>query len=131
MNSFLDYLSPAGNNLIAEWYCGLSIDARAMFDDILDVLSKQAEWKYPQFKRLEDGLGEIRWKCDNKQHRVIGCWWKTPHGFLLLIGCFHKQNVYNPPDAIETAAKRRRGLQFGGKGGTREHQSPEDCAPQE
>src|SRR5579872_5956125 len=116
MNRFLDYLSPAGNNLIAEWYSGLSVDAKAMFDALLDVLSKKAEWKYPEFKRLEDGLGEIRWKCDDKQHRVIGCWWKNPHGYLLLVGCFHKQRVYNPPDALETANRRRRGLQFEGKG---------------
>jgi len=131
MTRFLDYKSPAGNNLIAEWYCGISVDARAMFNDLLDVLSKKAEWKYPDFKRLDDGLGEIRWKCDDKQHRVIGCSWKNPKGYLLLIGCTHKQKVYNPPDAIATANKRRRGLEFEGRGRTCEHQSPEDCEAQE
>jgi len=131
MTRFLDYKSPAGNNLIAEWYCRISVEARAMFDDLLDVLSKKAIWSYPDFKRLDDGLGEIRWKCDKKQYRVIGCSWKEPQGYLLLIGCTHKQDIYDPPDAIGTADKRRRGLQFERKGGICEHQSPEDCTPEE
>jgi hypothetical protein len=127
MTSFLDYWSPAGNNLIADWYCGISVESRAMFDDLLEVLSKKAEWKYPDFKRLDDGLGEIRWKCDKKQHRVIGCSWKNPNGYLLLIGCTHKQQIDDPPDALETADKRRRGLQFESRGAAREHKSPENC----
>lgn len=124
-------MSPPGNNLISEWYCGLSDDGRAMFDDILDILSKKAEWKYPEFKRLEDGLGEICWKCDNKQHRLIGCSWKSPNGYLLLIGCTHKQKIYDPPDAIVTADKRPRGIQFERKGGVCEHESPKDCSSTE
>jgi hypothetical protein len=63
MTRFFDYVSPAGNNLIAEWYCGISVDSRAVFDDLLDVLSKKAEWGYPDFKRLEEGLGEIKWSA--------------------------------------------------------------------
>jgi hypothetical protein len=102
-----------------------------MFDDLLDILSKKAGWAYPDFKRLGEGLGEIRWKCDGKQHRVIGHSWKNPNGYLLLIGCTHKQRIYDPPDAIRTADKRRRGLQFESKGGIREHKSPEDCTPEE
>jgi len=102
-----------------------------MFDDLLEVLAKKAEWRFPEFRKLDDGLGEIRWKSDKKQHRVIGCSWKNPAGYLLLIGCTHKQNIYNPPDALTTADKRRRGLQFEGKGATCEHKSPEDCASHE
>jgi hypothetical protein len=131
MTRFLDYGSPAGNNLIAEWYCDISVDARAMFDTLLDVLAKEAVWKYPEFKPLDDGLGEIRWKCDNKQHRVIGCRWKVPSGYLLLIGCTHKQKIYSPPDAIATADKRRRGLVFKKEGFVYDHQSPEDCTSEE
>lgn len=102
-----------------------------MFDDLLDILKKKAEWKYPEFKRLEGSLGEIRWKCDKVQHRVIGCSWKAPQGYLLLVGCTHKQNIYNPPDAVGTADKRRRGLLFEKKGDVCEHESPEDCAASE
>jgi hypothetical protein len=102
-----------------------------MFDELLNILSRKSEWKYPEFKRLDDGLGEIRWKCDKKQHRVIGCSWKNPSGYLLLIGCTHKQEIYDPPDAIQTAGRRRRGLQFENKGSAREHKIPEDCPTQE
>jgi hypothetical protein len=131
MTRFLDYLSPAGNNLIAEWYCEVSVEARAMFDALLEILSKKAEWRMPEFKRLDGGLGEIRWQCDKTQHRVIGCRWKAPNGYLLLVGCTHKQQVYKPPDAIALADKRRRGLHFEKKGGINEHKSPEDCTPEE
>ena len=102
-----------------------------MFDALLEVLAKKAEWKHPEFGRLEDGLGEIRWKCDGKQHRMIGHAWKNPNGYLLLIGCTHKQKIYAPPDAIATARKRYRALLFEKKGGVCEHESLEDCAPEE
>lgn len=125
---FLDYVSPSGNNLIAEWYCDISVEARAMFDALLDVLSKKTEWTAPEFKRLRGGLGEIRWKCDGRQHRIIGCWQKEPPGFWLLIGCTHKQNIYNPPDAIATAGKRLKGILNERKGRVERHESPEDCS---
>jgi len=131
MGRFLDYVTPSGNNDIAEWYCRQSTDCRAAFDDLLDILSKKATWSEPEFKRLNDGLGEIRWKSGKVQYRVIGCAWKHPPGYLLLIGCTHKQRIYNPPDAIATADKRRRGIIFQQKGGVCEHESPEDCEAQE
>jgi hypothetical protein len=127
MSRFLDYLMPSRNNAIADWYCRQSVDCRVAFDDLLDILSKKANWSEPEFKRLQAGLGEIRWKVDDVQHRVIGCAWKNPHGYLLLIGCTHKQRVYSPPDAIETADRRHRGIVFQGKGGVCEHESPENC----
>lgn len=98
-----------------------------MFDSLLEILGKAREWKYPHFKRLDGGLGEIRWQVGNVQHRVIGCVWKSPQGYLLLLGCTHKQRIYSPPDAIATAERRRRGIQFQKKGGFCEHESPENC----
>lgn len=102
-----------------------------MFDELLGIMSRTTEWKAPFFKNLGDGLGEIRWKSEKKQYRVIGCWWKNPNGYLLLIGCTHKQNIYDPPEAIKTADKRRRGIQFAQVGSVREHASPEDCEASE
>jgi hypothetical protein len=131
MSRFLDFRSAAGNNLIAAWYCAQSVECRAMFDSLLDTLSEMREWRYPEFKRLDDGLGEIRWQEGKVQHRVIGCWWKQPSGFLLLIGCTHKQKIYSPPDALATADARRRGLLFQNKGSVCDHESQEDCAAHE
>ena len=124
---FLDYVTPSGNNDIASWYCLQSVDCRAAFDDLLDILSKKKIWSEPEFKRLDGGLGEIRWRVGKVQYRMIGCAWKDPQGYLLLIGCTHEQKVYNPPDAIRTADKRRRGILFQQKGSVCEHESPEDC----
>jgi len=129
MIRFLDFVSAAGNNQITEWYCRQPVDCRVMFDDLLDILAKKAEWGYPEFKNLGNGLGEIRWKFGKVQHRIVGCDWKSPPGYLLLMGCTHKQEIYSPPGAIDTADKRRRGLLFERKGSVREHTSPEDCAP--
>jgi len=132
MVRFLDYVTPSGNNDIAEWYCLQSMDCRAAFNDLLEILSKKADWGGGhEFARLQDGLGEIRWKIENVQHRIIGCAWKNPAGYLLLIGCTHKQRIYNPPDAIGTADKRRRGITFQKRGSVCDHESPEDCEAEE
>jgi hypothetical protein len=107
------------------------MDCRVAFDDLLDILSNKTNWTEPEFKRLDDGLGEIRWKIDNFQHRTIGCGWKHPPGYLLLIGCTHKQRIYSPPDAINTAGKRRRGIIHQNLGGVCEHESTENCEDEE
>jgi len=131
MRRFLDYILPSGNNDIAAWYCRQSAECRASFDDLLDILCKKAIWSEPEFKRLDNGLGEIRWKSGGVQHRVIGCAWKNPPGYLLLIGCTHKQIVYSPPNAIQTADKRRRGILFQKEGSVCDHESPADCEASE
>src|SRR5216117_2069182 len=87
------YVSPAGRNKIRDWYCDLSTGEQADADSFISNVRKLKEWKMPDFRPLGCGLGELRWKSQNKQHRLIG--FLSGDVFVLLIGCTHKQQVYN------------------------------------
>jgi hypothetical protein len=49
-------------------------------------------------------LGELRWSSCRKQHRLIG--FLKDGIFVALIGCTHKQRIYDPVDSLETADRR-------------------------
>lgn len=105
---FEDYLLPSGNNPIEEWLDDEGPSVEADFDASLKYLSITKVWSYPEYKPLGSGLGEIRFKTNKVQYRVVGCHGKKGGGlFVLLIGCSHKEGVYQPPNALDTAARRR------------------------
>lgn len=105
----MDYYSPAGNNLIEEWYQDLSPNAKADFDTTLKTLSITSDWRdLREFKMLgQHGLGEIRFKSDNVQYRPAGYFGPGERTFSLYIGCKKKQKVYEPPDCFGLAEKRK------------------------
>lgn len=108
------YVSPAGNNKIREWYDQLSVQERSDADAFLLAMRKTKEWLLPDYRlRLKNGggTGELRWVSGKKQHRLIGFF----HGgsWLALIGCTHKQQVYDPAEALETARKRKADIESG------------------
>lgn len=104
------YVSPAGNNKIAEWYDGLSAQERADTDEFIKDVRKLHEWKMPHYRGLR-GLGELRWVSERKQHRLIGFLKKEI--WYAVIGCVHKQKIYQPPDALETAERRKKQIENG------------------
>lgn len=57
------------------------------------------------------GLGELRWESERKQHRLIG--YLQGGTFFALIGCTHKQQIYDPSEALKTADKRRLQIERG------------------
>jgi phage-related protein len=111
---FMDYISPQGRNMIGHWYDGLLSRERTDFDSFIRILAKTREWRYPDFKWLKGrrfrGLGEIRFESEKKAHRVIGYFNLNSRQFVMLIGCFHKQNIYTPANALETAVRRKQFL---------------------
>ena len=68
-------------------------------------LTPQAEWNKTQFRHLGKGLSEIKWTFGKKEFRAVGFY----HGgyFVVLLGCTHKQGVYDPHDWLQTAKKRK------------------------
>lgn len=125
----LCYVSEAGRNKIADWYCDLSAAEQADADAFIAMVRKLKEWKMPDFKPLSAGLSELRWKSENKQHRLIGYF--KAGAFVLLIGCTHKQQIYSPSDALETASKRKKNLEAG-KGKVSDYDQLEtDCKTEE
>jgi hypothetical protein len=110
----MDYCSPAGNNLIQEWYEDLLPQARADFDTTLKTLAIASEWReLKQFKALGKGLGEIRFKSGGVQYRPAGYFGPGARTFSIYVGCHKKQNIYDPPNAFELAAKRKAKVEAG------------------
>ncbi|MBZ5626344.1 MAG: hypothetical protein LAQ69_47820 [Acidobacteriia bacterium] len=87
---------------------------KADADEFLKNMRKVCDWHMPDYRpRLRDGegLGELRWASENKQHRLLGffmkgCWYAV-------VGCIHKQQVYDPADAFNTAKRYKRQIESG------------------
>jgi hypothetical protein len=119
---FKDYISPQGRNVIDDWYKRLLRQEQSDFMALIRILAKTREWKDPAFKQLKgkyQGMGELRFTSERKAHRVIGVVWPRPRQFTMLIGCFHKQRVYTPANALDTAFQRK-GFLERGKGSVRD-----------
>lgn len=106
------YVSPAGNNKIADWYSGLSAQERADTDEFLKDMRMTRKWEMPLYRpRLKngDGLGELRWPSEGKQHRLLGFF---SEGFWYAVqGCTHKQQIYKPPECLDTAKRYKRQIE--------------------
>lgn len=117
--TFYDYVSPFGTNEIADWYSKLTVEEQEVFNGFLETLAKMQKLEKPHVKKLKGdqnrGLFELIFTAGNKQHRVIGCYGPegVRHGFTMLIGCTHKQRIYNPPNTFETATKRMEQIKSG------------------
>ncbi|MGB9429195.1 MAG: hypothetical protein WCC11_04865 [Gammaproteobacteria bacterium] len=102
-------------NLIRDWCEKLSEKGSARLAAILEHLEQSKSWQKPEFKRLSGkaykDLGEIRFKADNVQHRIIGMNGPAEGTYTLLIGCTHKDNIYEPPNALVTAVQRKKNLE--------------------
>ncbi len=109
---FYDYCSPAGNNLIEEWYADQETDVQAAFDITLNNLAGLRSWHgRTDFSMLHGAharLGEIRFKTGKVQYRPVGFFGSARGTFILLVGASKKQNVYTPPNAFDLAVTRRR-----------------------
>ena len=83
---------------------------KATLDTFLANMVKLEQWGAPDFKPMTGnlkGLHELRWKAGRVQHRIIGRL-TGEQEFLMLIGCTHKDDVYDPPSALDTALERDR-----------------------
>ena len=60
LKPILCYVSPAGNNKIAEWYWELSVEERADADEFIKDMRKTKEWIMPAYRpklKNHKGLG--------------------------------------------------------------------------
>ena len=118
--TFFDYVSDQGKNYIEVWVAkDLSVSEQEKFSDLLAMLRKMAQWKKePFYKALNvgktRGLGELRFDGDRRKLRVLGTDKASGiNQYVLLVGCSHKQKIYDPPNAFETAIKRKTMLETG------------------
>jgi putative component of toxin-antitoxin plasmid stabilization module len=95
-----------GTGVITAWMSKYPA-ARARFRVRVRDMQKvpRADWTNQYFRPLGGGLFEIRWACQGKQWRALGLDHKD--FFVMVLGCTHKQNIYDPVECISTARKRQ------------------------
>lgn len=122
--TFYDYVSQSGKNEIAEWVRNeLSPTGEEKFEARLDYLGgvERHEWKRPHFAPLKDcdGITEIRFPADKKEHRVFGFFGPERHEYTMVLGWIKKNGDYGPECKI--AINRMKLIQSAGRRQIREH----------
>lgn len=107
------YVSLSGRDVIGGWHDGLTPTAQAEFRVRLEYLTQhpRQNWIRPHFdllKRECHGLGEIRFKADRTQHRVLGFFGPNRMEFTLVIGAVEKDRKFEPKRACETGLRRKK-----------------------
>src|ERR1700686_2035331 len=108
--TFRCYVSPAGRDMIDNWYGRQSEEVQGALDVALEYLIQRPrnEWRRPEFDLLSGkmrAIGEIRLKVD-KQYRILGFFGPDRSDFTMLIGSSKKGNNYDPTGTFETALDR-------------------------
>jgi hypothetical protein len=115
--SFFDFVYLSGSKPISDWYENETSDrGRLSFDALLknnQKIPNHLEWggfeKY--MKGRLKGHQIWQWKIPGEvQYRMLGVF-DGPKRTVFLMGYYHKGGVYTPPDALETALKRKKLLE--------------------
>ena len=100
-----------GGNPIEDWYQNqlgaterLAMDA--MLKDVVKI-KNHLEWGARDLEGApkKEGVLELKFIAGKKAYRLAFIF-QPGHAVVLLVGFYHKQNVYNPPNALKTARKR-------------------------
>lgn len=120
--TFWDYVSPTGRNKLTEWARkDLSDYGRFMLNGILKDARKirnPKDWAcFREYLRGADSkqerIFELGFFADGRQYRLLCRQTDGPQRLALLVGCYHKQKRYTPPDALRSAVIRSRRLRNG------------------
>ena len=110
--TFEQFRSANGREAITDWRRGLSPARRAALDVFLDRISKMSAWPTGICDPItgHPGCWELRWTSEKVEHRIFGYYGGILR-FVMLVGCTHKDGVYNPPSAFETMDDRKRKIE--------------------
>ncbi len=124
--TFWDFIAPGSDaSPIEDWRKGLGEEAEKAFNVILKTNRTSPtplQWvgRGRHFFLEGKSKGARVWELcfndsDNVQHRILGIFWPRHQEkqATLLIGCTHKQQIYDPPDCLGTAIRRRQLLEDG------------------
>lgn len=107
---FLTYVSPSGRCDVQGTVDRYNDRDQAFFTRAVAHLAVSSidEWHDPHGKKLknENPLYEIRYKANNCATRALGFFTGEDDSFVIVITCTHKQNIYKPHDAFNTAHTR-------------------------
>ena len=110
---FMTYVTSSGRRDVQADIDRLDDTGLASFEAQVRYLAGTAfmkDWSTPQAKKLKgyEDLYEVRFKAHRRQGRAIGFHGPGAGQFTILILCDHKDNVYKPANALDTAADRHR-----------------------
>jgi hypothetical protein len=119
--TFWDFEYANGTDPIDDWYNkDLSEEAQYTFISVLkDCQKVELPEHWGAFKRFLSGnlrdyrIWELWFHADQRQYRILGVFGPERKSATLLVGCYHKQGVYTPPGALETAYMRAKALAKG------------------
>ena len=114
--NLLSYRTGARRNIFAEWYNSQSFKVKADCDSVLKFLRQRSrlDWKRPHYDTLRkdcDGLGEIRFKSDRAQHRLVGYMGPVPEKYTVLVPAKERDGQFVPPSTCRTALDRMKDVQ--------------------
>jgi len=110
--TFLTYRTVAGDDEINAWYQSLSEADQAKVRVRLEYLRDQPRdgWLRPYFDALSGkcaGLGEIRFKIDRTQIRLVGFFGPERMQFAIVKVAAEKDNKFVPKDTCKIGQKRK------------------------
>lgn len=118
--TYWDFVYENGTNPIADWHRSLSDDSKILLQTILKTNKKTEnpiDWigfrKFLKGKASDWKIWEIGFKADKREYRLIGVFGPNRKQATFLVGCYHKQKVYEPNDCIDTSIKRNKLLNDG------------------
>lgn len=107
---FENYGPGGPSNPITSWKAtSISVQQRSDVNTLLGILRNQRKWSPRDFRpHLQgyEGISEIKLKSEGVQVRMVGCF-KPGFKYVILIGCTHKDSVYDPHKCLATASNRK------------------------
>lgn len=108
--TFWTYVSPSGRSDLQQEFDRYNDDDREAFSRAVAHLavSPQSEWHDPHGKKLvgKEKLHEVKYKANRCATRAVGRFLPSTDKFAITVICTHKQKIYDPPEALKTAARR-------------------------
>lgn len=113
--TFKAFIKESGQDAFEDWLEDQTAQGEERIRALIKRMSNLKTWDRPFFGDLHGKkykeIKEIIVKSD-KQYRVLGCFGPGPQIFTILIGATkvsqHKKTIWNPPNAPDTAEKRRK-----------------------
>jgi len=112
---FFDYVEGTDNK-IEQWLVGCPLKLARMRQALLYLSGLRQEqwpsvyvfkWLVKAKKYKDAALGEVRFRAEGLEQRVVGCFGTTAIHFILLIGFCKHQGNYFPPDPLDLALARK------------------------
>jgi hypothetical protein len=108
--TFKCYLNAKSVDLFDNWYCGLSDQAQAKLDVIVEHFRDKPhiKWGGNYFFPLSGypGIFEIKFRVANVLYRPLGCFGPDRMEFTFLIGANEQGDEFVPPNAPVIAVER-------------------------